>query len=264
MGKITKISCMFVILTIFVSCSSSTSKLTLEPKPYSPVYKVATIKESKQKLDIRVAILKITSYLKLQNNVNMAENININAFNTQSEFIKSLEASIESIIVNKGYNIIDLVDSYNDLTNEQIENVDFLIVPKINLNAIEDINMLSTIPLDINYKRDTRGGVTCKGKISLEGEMVFTILNPKTNDIVYSKSSNIKDSSSLNVSVEKYAAGQRADELYKSLLDRCVSGVDNARSKTLEAIYESYIKAFIKYFPEGKSAKKLFENIKTL
>ena len=265
MLRFKKVIYIMVLLFLFNSCSTSTSRLTLEPKPYNPVYKVAAAKESNQKLDIRVAILKVTSYLKLQSNVNMAENTNgINAFNTQSEFINSLEASIESIIVNKGYNIIDLVDSYNELTKEQIDNIDFLIVPKINLNAVEDINMSSKIPLDINFKRDARGGVSCKGKVSLEGEMAFTILNPKTNDIIYSKGSNIKDTSPLNVSVEKYTAGQSADELYKGLLNRCISGVNNARSKTLEAIYESYIKAFIKYFPEGKSAEKLFGNIKAL
>jgi hypothetical protein len=215
MRKIMEVTYILAILLIIVGCSTTTSKLTLEPKPYSPVYKVATEKESKQNLDIRVAILRLTSYLKLQNNVNVDENINkyVEAFSTQSEFINSLEASIESIIVNKGYNIIDLIDNYNELTKEQIDNIDFLIVPKINLNAVEDINMSSKIPLDMNFKRGSRGDVNCKGKVSLEGEMAYTILNPRTNDIIYSKTSKIRETSPLNVSIEKYTAGKNADEL---------------------------------------------------
>jgi hypothetical protein len=250
---------------LFNSCSTSTSRLTLEPKPYKPEYKVAAQKEKGEKLDIKVAIVKLTSSLKSLNNINTNINAegNTNAFATQAAFLESLEASIESIIVSKGYSIVDLFDSFSEIKSEDTDNIDFLIVPKINLNAIEDITMNSKVPLDVNFKRDARGRVSCKGDVSLVGEMAFTILNPKTNDILFAKSSAIKETSPLGVEVEIYTAGKNADELYKDLLNRCTYGVNNARSKTLEKIYKAYIEAFVKYFPEGKTAKEIYENIKT-
>jgi len=119
-------------------------------------------------------------------NPHIEETKYIDAFTTQLEFINSLEASIESILVNKGYTIIDIVADYSELTKEMINNIDFFIVPKINLIAHENINMESKVPLDINFKKDIRGEISCSGKVSLAGEMAFTILNPKTNDVIYS------------------------------------------------------------------------------
>lgn len=265
MYKKIRILSILILLLVLISCSSSASRLTLQPRPYNPTYKIAEQKESKQYLGIKVALLKLSSYLKKENKLkidNSGVSENMEAFSTQAAFVNSLEASIESIIVSKGYNLINIVDDYKELSEEEVNSIDFFIVPKINLSAIEDINILSKIPLDINLKRDMRGEVKCKGDVSMEGEMAFTILNPKTNDIVYSKHKKIKEESPLSVSVEKYTADAVAEELYKDLINRCIYVVNNARSKTLEEIYYSYIKAFNKHFPEGKSAKKLYENTK--
>ena len=259
-----KIVSILALLFLLMNCSSSTTRLTMQPKPYNPTYKIAEQKESKQYLGIKVALLKLSSYLEKGNNLKIDNRMseNMEAFSTQAAFVNSLEASIESIIVSKGYNLIDIVDDYKDLSEEEINNIDFFIIPKINLYALEDINILSKVPLDINFKKDIRGDVKCKGNVRLEGEMSFTILNPKTNDIVYSKHKKIKETAPISVSVERYTADVFAEELYKDLINRCIYGTNNARSKTLEEIYYSYIKAFNKNFPEGKSAKKLYENTK--
>jgi hypothetical protein len=250
----------------FTGCSSTTSKLTLQPKPHEPVYKVAAQKVSEEKLNINVGVLKLSSYLKIEEatNSDIGKTSQMDAFATQLEFINSLEASIESILVNKGYTIIDMVADYSELTKEAINNIDFFVVPKINLITHDNINIESKVPLDFNFKKDTRGEINCSGKVSLLGEMAFTILNPKTNDIIYSTHKKFENGSPLNVSLEKYAVNSTAEELYKDLLNRCVYGVNNARSKTLEKIYYNYIENFKKYFPEGKLAKKLYESNKSL
>jgi hypothetical protein len=258
--------CLMVYIFIFTGCSSTTSELTLHPKPHEPVYKVATQKVAKEKLNINVGLLKLSSYLKLEGTTDsdIEKTTYMDAFATQLEFINSLEASIESILVNKGYTIIDMVADYSELTKEAKDNIDFFVVPKINLITHDNINMESKVPLDFNFRKDTRGEIICSGKVSLLGEMAFTILNPRTNDIIYSSHKKFESGSPLNVSLEKYAVSSTAEELYKDLLNRCVYGVNNARSKTLEEIYYNYIENFIKYFPDGKLAKKLYESTKSL
>ncbi|MDY6821058.1 MAG: hypothetical protein SVN78_05505 [Deferribacterota bacterium] len=246
------------LLLLIYNCSATSTSLVIDPAPTSPMYDVASPKESEEKLNVNVAILKMDFGGNNKKGSMIEFPYEGNAFASQTEFIKALEASIESIVVSKGYFIVDFVDDFDTLTEEDKKKIDYLIVPKINLDAVENIEMGSKVPLDLSFERSSRASIKCSGDVALKGEMAFSIIDPITRDIIYSTKDELSESTPFKVSLDKYTGNTLADVLYKELTDKCLLGVNNARAKTLEKIYKSYLKSFQKSLPSGKKAKELF------
>lgn len=243
-------------LSILTGCAS-TSRLVIEPAFDSPTYKIIVPKKSSESLNINVAIQNLDIQVSgSASQYGMPEPGK--AFDTQVDFLKSLMMSIESVVVSKGFRVVEFVNSFESLSEDIKQNFDYLIIPKINLNSNESATINSDIPLDLSVERSKTAVIKCEGSVTLKGEMIFTILNPKTRDIIYTAKQNIQETSKFNVALSKYVGNNTSEAIYKELLDKCIEGVNGARGKTLEKTYYSYVKAFQKNFPEGRKAKKLF------
>lgn len=246
-----------IINFLILSGCATTSNIVIEPSFEEPTYKIVVPKKSAETLNINVAIQALDI-----GNSKISDQFAIpepgKAFATQIDFLKSLVMSIESIIVSKGYHVVKIVSSFESLTEEDKQNIEYLVVPKIKLDAVESSNINSIIPLDLSVERSKTAEIKCEGSITLKGEMIFSILNTKTRDIIFIAKKDISESSNFNVALSKYVSNYTSESIFEELLDRCKEGINGARGKTLEKIYYSYTKTFQKYFPQGNKAKKLF------
>jgi hypothetical protein len=247
-------------------CASSKTAIKLEPASYKLEYHIVNAKNVSKSLNIRVALININNPVKPAKNMQTkGENqLDSHTFTIPDKFINSLMLSIETILANKGYFIVDTFNDLTELTEDLKKNIDFLVIPSIALNDVEDIKVKSAVPLDIINTASAPGKIECSGSVNLIGKLSFTIVEPITNDIIYIKKKKLKESSHLDVFVGKYVGSASTNMIYKELFNRCLIAINNARGQSLEEIYAASIKIFNKHFPEGKTAKKLNKKIKAI
>lgn len=259
--------CLMLLAFVFLlsSCATTTSVTKFEPEPYSPVYKVINAEKSSKRLGIRVALLKPGGEVKSDTYVKLKEKEpgKITFLGSQSDFSNNLLTSIESIMLNKGYNVVGAFENWDTMTYDEKKNVDFLVIPEFNLNDLGKVSISSSQPLTVSLATLQAGKSTCSGSVNLKGELGFTILEPLSREKIYVKKLDLGSIEPIDVNVEvQYGNSVLAETAYNELTNKCIEAWNNAASKSLEVIYNKFIEAFQNYFPEGEEAKMLNKQAK--
>lgn len=276
---------LFTSVILISGCTQPATVTKLKPFDLGqPIYKIEEGKLN-QELKIRTAILKAKSDIKqsevksstpsnffqsysllyLNNNLNTTTNNNKNVFIISNEFDYALNKSIESVLLQKGYNVVGAFENWDILTYEDKKNIDFIIIPEFNIKETADYNMEIKMPKIGPYGLVLeKGKVLYKGPAKLVGTIIINIIEPLTREKLWIKQLSVESESQdfeVEVQFEKLEQVNEA----KLLAEGNFNKVRNSFfSKFSEAIYNKFIETSKKYIPAGEEAVTLSKQARQL
>lgn len=272
----------FILVFLLTSCAQPPRLVKLEPQPYTPLFKVKQGKKPEKDLGIKVALLlpkgqipafKLETpnqtYPILPMALVSVSKIKQEESDLPESFKRNLIKSMESILLNKGYRVTGPFKSLDEMTYNEKKNVDFVLLPVIELYSELDGPKCNTErPLQVAMGVSvSKGKIHCSGKVKFNGQLSFVVLEPLTREKLYIKGIDFStEGVPINVLVE-YNSQEAYLDAVRTASNALSEAINNALNKALEQTYNKFLELFEKYMPEGEEAlalKKQADELKRL
>lgn len=185
-------------------------------------------------------------------------------YSISDDFKNATLKSLESILLQKGYNVISSYNNWDVMTYEEKKKVDLLIIPEINVKEKTMTYPNLEGPFKFLFFPLKKGLAGYKGEIGYEGVLTLTIVEPLTREKLWTKSLKFDvEKEQIDVEIE-YVEGRdkyQATMLANESLNRARQYAFN---KALEKAYANFLTIFKNYLPSGEEAINLAKQAREL